>query len=167
MRFSLDKYTGLWHELLHTQSFFQKSDTYNTTAEYTHRKDGSIIVLNTTYVDGKMITSRGIAKQMARPTEFRVDFDFADVAKFAKEGFKPPSPDKSVANYIIKSIWFDEDDDEESYKFALVTDEKAESVWVLSRVPNPSRAEYEKILAYLTPRFDTSKLVATPHYKDA
>lgn len=166
MRFSLDKYTGLWYELLHAQSFFQKSDTYNTTAEYTRRKDGSLSVLNTTYVDGKMITSRGIAKQMARPTEFRVDFDFTDVAKFAKEGFKPPSLDKSTANYIIKSIWFDEDDDEESYKFALVTDEKAESVWVLSRVPDPSRAEYEKILAYLKPRFDTSKLVATPHYKE-
>lgn len=166
MRFRLEKYTGVWYELLHTPNFFQKSDTYNTTAEYTLRKDGTMGVLNTTYVEGEKVTSRGVAKQMGRATEFRVDFDFADVTKFDKKGFKPPSLDTSIPNYIIKSIWFDEDAVEESYKFVVVTDKSNESLWVLSRVSNPSRVEYEKILAYVVKRFDKSKLVATPHYKE-
>jgi apolipoprotein D and lipocalin family protein len=170
MAFKIEKYKGRWYELLHYPSFFQSNDTYNTTAEYTIRKDGALDVLNTTFVNGKKITSRGIAKQTDRATEFRVDFDFVDVQKFDKKGFKPPvaieEEDKSVANYVIKTIWLDEDADKEFYKFVVVTDKRGDSLWVLSRVPDPSREEYEKILAYITTRFDTKKMVATPHYRE-
>lgn len=165
MEFKVEKYVGEWFELLHYPSFFQGSDTYNTSARYTIRADGNLNVLNTTFVNGKKITSRGIAKKTVKKNEFRVDFDLADVQKFDKTGFKPPSMDTSVANYVIKTIWFDTETKDERYKFVVVTDKTSDSLWVLSRVRNPSRVEYEKILAYLSANFDTKKIVATPHYQ--
>lgn len=165
MQFSLEKYTGLWYELLHYPSFFQSNDTYNTTAQYTLRKDGKLDVLNTTYVNGQKVTSHGVAERVGRVTEFRVSFDAPDVAKFNKKK-KEVDEDKSEPNYVIKTIWFDEDATEELYKFVVVSDRKLGSLWVLSRVSNPKRVEYEKILAYVLKRFDRQKLVATPHYND-
>ncbi len=160
--FDIEKYTGVWHELLHYPAFFQPSDTYNTTAEYTLMDDNTLSVLNTTYQNGKKIVSYGKAKPMGG-VEFRVDFDASDIQRYSMRGFKPPSMDRTIPNYIIRHIWKDSVDDDE-YKFAVVTDRDAESLWVLSRVPNPSRAEYEEVLNYVTTNFDRKRLVATPHY---
>ena len=143
--FEIKKYLGTWHELAHYPSFFEKNTNYNTTAKYIMRSDGNIDVLNSTYNNSVLITAKGVAKLTDEELEFRVDFDFGDVAKFPrKEGFKPLSMDRSVPNYIIKNVW--SRGPNEPYNFAVVTDGTDDALWVLSRDPRPSKEEYAEII---------------------
>ncbi len=161
--FSLEKYVGEWHELVHYESFFQKrsANNYNTTAKYKLLDDGTVDVLNTTYSKGEMITSHGVAHYLGKQN-LRVDFDFIDIAKFMTEdSVIPIQVDKSIPNYVIKRIWLDSED---NYSFAVVTDTTTSSLWVLSRKQHPSKENYESVMSYVNKRFEQDKFVMTPHY---
>lgn len=161
--FSLEKYVGEWYELVHYASFFQKkgSNNYNTTAKYTLLEDGIVDVMNTTYSNGKMITSHGIGHYLGK-LSLRVDFDLTDVAKFMpKDGTEFVEHNKDLPNYIIKKIWIDNEGD---YSFAVVTDTTRSTLWVLSKQQHPSQENYEDVMTYVNEHFDKEKFILTPHY---
>jgi lipocalin len=71
--FDIKKYMGTWYELGHYPTFFQSSDFYNTKAEYTLMKNGTVKVVNSALSNGEEISSTGSATQVA-PGKFKVGF---------------------------------------------------------------------------------------------
>jgi len=165
--FSIDKYIGTWYELIHYPSFFQRNDNYNTKAEYMLMPDGTIKVHNSTISQGKEFNSLGVARQLYG-RNLRVDFEQPEIAKLTKSmEFKSPEQfgtvdnDKSLPNYVIDNIW--ENNNNGCYMYAVVTDLKKESLYVLSRSPNPPLEEYNLIMQYVVANYNRDRLVQTPH----
>jgi apolipoprotein D and lipocalin family protein len=164
-QFDIAKYLGVWYELMHYPSWFQRNDNYNTTAEYTLNGDGTLTVHNSTMTQGQRFDSYGTARSLGG-TNFRVDFPMPEVAKLATSGeFKggvvdtnPNSP-----NYIIEKIWVDAHD---QYLFVVVTDPSRQSLYVLSRFRHPALSAYNALMTYVVKNFDRDRLVQTPHLDD-
>lgn len=184
-KFDLNKYLGLWYELVHYPSWFQRNDNYNTTAEYKLNDNNTISVQNSTITQGKHFESYGIAVSLG-DTNFHVNFDMSEVNKLIDSNeFKQPlfSPNQNLketnlertketdkegdkegdkeANYVINRIWAN---DKGEYIFAIVTDAKYQSLYVLSRYKHPSLLYYNGIMEYVLTNFDRDRLVQTPHF---
>jgi apolipoprotein D and lipocalin family protein len=163
--FDINKYLGTWYELAHYPSFFQRNDNYNTKAEYMLMPDNTVKVHNSTISQGKQFDSFGIARQL-NGRNLRVDFPQPEITKLinSKE-FTPPKnfmiDDKSQPNYVIDNIWVNNKD---CYMYAVVTDPKKESLYFLSRNPNPPLCEYNLIMEYVVANYDRDRLVQTPHF---
>lgn len=166
--FDINKYLGTWYELVHYPSFFQRNDNYNTKAEYMLMPDKTIKVHNSTITQGKTFDSFGIAKQLYG-RNLRVDFSQEEINNLTKSNqFMSPEQfgrlnmgDKSQPNYVIDNIWVNNYD---CYLYAVVTDPKKQSLFVLSRNPNPPLCEYNMIMQYVVEHYDRDKLVQTPHF---
>lgn len=168
--FELSKYLGVWYELIHYPSWFQRNDNYNTVAQYGLANDGSISVRNSTITQGKYFESVGTAHNL-RGTDFRVDFPIPEIAKLANSHqFNVPQfslpqsqvQSQSEINYVIDRIWVNRYG---QYIFAVVTDPARQSLYLLSRYPNPSLVAYNEIMAYIIANYDRDRLVQTPHFK--
>lgn len=161
--FDINKYLGTWYELMHYPSFFQRNDNYNTRAEYMLMPDCTIKVHNSTITQGKQFDSFGIAKQISGRV-LRVDFPPPEIANIVNSGeFKKPEflDDKSP-NYVIDKIW---ENCNGCYVYAIVTDPKKQTLYVLSRTPTPPLCDYNMIMEHVVANYDRDKLVQTPHYK--
>lgn len=156
--FNTSEYAGRWYELLRYPVPFQQGANYNTTADYTLLKDGTVNVVNTTYLNGKKITAHGIAHP-AGEHQFHVDFDDMDMRRLMPN--KKEEEDHSKPNYIIQRIWLD---DEHAYSFAVVTNMERDALWMLSRKKRPSLAHYEEVLKFVSDHYDSAKFILTPHY---
>jgi lipocalin len=163
--FDLKKYLGTWYELMHYPSFFQRNDNYNTKAEYMLMPDNTIKVHNSTITQGKLFESFGIARQICGKN-LRVDFSQTEINNLtdSKEFMKPSmmiNNDKNQPNYVIDCLW---QDDRGCYMYSVVTDPNKQSLYVLSRMPNPPLSEYNCIMQYVIANYDRDRLVQTPHY---
>ena len=168
--FDINKYLGTWYELMHYPSFFQRNDNYNTKAEYMLMPDKTIKIHNSTITQGKTFDSFGIARQLYG-RNLRVDFSQGEIDKLTKSSqFMSPEQfnkgsinmeDKSQPNYVIDNIWVNNYD---CYMYAVVTDSKKQSLYVLSRNPNPPLCEYNIIIEYVVENYNRDKLVQTPHF---
>lgn len=162
--FDIQKYMGRWYELLHYPSWFQRNDNYNTTAEYQLNPDGTVSVHNSTIANGECFDSYGTAHQMGLYS-FRVDFPIPETVKLLNSG-QFNSPESSIfksnePNYVIDRLWLNMYGE---YIFAVVTDPSKQSLYVLSRYPNPSRVAYDQIISYVISTYDRDRLVQTPHF---
>lgn len=167
--FNISAYMGKWYQLLHYPSFFDGSDTYNTTAEYTLQCDGTVKVVNSNYSNG--VPTKIVGQAVAVPgkvVQFRVDFPIPDIAKYIdqneQQGGPPPFVTDQGPNYVIETLWPDENC---GYKYAVVTDPSRQSLFVLSRTPSPSLEDYNCLITHVNERFDRRRIVATPHYEIA
>jgi len=162
--FSIIDYLGTWYELVHYPSFFQRNDNYNTKAEYMLMSDDTIKVHNSTITQGKAFDSFGIARQLYG-RNLRVDFPQPEISNLVQSGeFKPPNQintNQFEPNYIIDNIWVNEYG---CYRYAVVTDSKKESLYVLSRTPHPPIEEYNIIMQYVVKNYNRDRLVQTPHF---
>lgn len=163
--FDIHEYLGTWYELIHYPSFFQRNDNYNTKAEYMLMPDGAIKVHNSTITQGKMFDSFGIATQLYG-RNLRVDFAQGEIDNLTKsKEFMSPQNfnmiDKSLPNYVIDNIWLN---NKGCYMYAVVTDSKKQTLYVLSRTPNPPLKEYNMIMQYVISNYDRDRLVQTPHF---
>jgi len=129
--------------------------------------DKTIKIHNSTITQGKQFDSFGIAHQLYGKN-LRVDFPQEEITNLTKskefmtpEQFGQIFDDKSQANYVIDNIWVNSND---YYMYAVVTDSKKQSLYVLSRTPNPPLEEYNLIMQYVINNFDRDKLVQTPHF---
>lgn len=132
--------------------------------------DGTVAVTNTTMSAGKTVVSRGVAKHL-HDFSLRVDFDMSQVKSLMASGEGRPSGmnnemmsmymNPNYPNYVIDKLWTDEHG---NYLFAVVTDPRRESLYVLSRCSRPSLEAYSKIMCYVTSKFHRDRLVQTPHY---
>lgn len=165
--FNINKYLGIWYELIHYPSWFQRNDNYNTIAEYSllPGENPSIQVHNATISQGKRFDSMGVAKYLGG-NSFRVDFPRPEVSKLQQSGeFKMWSKisqelTQNEPNYVVDMIWTNKFGD---YVFAVVTDSRRESLYVLSRYKNPSLVAYNQIMEYVVQNYDRDRLVQTPH----
>lgn len=167
--FEIHKYLGTWFELIHYPSFFQRNDNYNTKAEYMLMPDNTIKVHNSTITQGKQFDSFGIAYQISG-RNLRVDFPQKEITNLtdSKEFITPERvnnssvvDNKSEANYVIDNILVNNNG---CYMYAVVTDSKKQTLYVLSRTPNPPIEEYNIIMQYVVKNFDRDRLVQTPHF---
>lgn len=165
-KFDLTKYLGTWYELIHYPSFFQRNDNYNTKAEYMLMPDNTIKVHNTTVVQGQIFDSYGIGRQLDTK-KFRVDFDQKEINNLTDSSqFRIQQQsdfiDVSLANYVIDDVWIS---CHGCYRYAVVTDDNKQTLYVLSRTPNPPLEEYNIIMQYVVANYDRDRLVQTPHFR--
>ena len=178
--FDLNKYLGTWYELAHYPSWFQRNDNYNTRAEYSLNKDGSMAIVNSTINRGTPVASYGKATKL-RDRSFKVEFSNEEATRLQTspgfqtgpvQGWESQTPGQewkktlsrgpSFSNYVVDKIWYDA---QGRYLFAVVTDDAKESMWVLSRFKNPSLGQYNQVIKYVTDNYDRNKLVQTPHFE--
>lgn len=160
--FDVNRYMGKWYELVHYPSWFQRNDNYNTTAEYSLNDNGTVKVHNTTITKGQVVESYGTAKEISNG-KFRVDFDIKEVANVVNTGqfTQYQRNNDEEANYVIDKIWINKYED---YVFAVVTDNKRNALYLLSRHQHPTLADYNDLMTYISEHYDRDRLVQTPHY---
>jgi apolipoprotein D and lipocalin family protein len=141
------KYMGLWHEIASNPQFFNE-DLVSVTAEYTLRDDGKVTVLNKGRQgspDGPEESIEGVARVVDKETNAKLGVRFPSVPfSFLFEG-----------EYWI--VVLDED-----YEYAVVTDSRQSTLFILNRSPAMTRDRYDAILAELAGlNVDTSRLRVT------
>ncbi len=148
----IPKYMGLWHEIASNPQFFNE-DLVSVTAEYTLRDDGKVTVLNrgrSGSPDGPEETIEGVARVVDKTTNSKLGVRFPSVPfSFLFEG-----------EYWIVVL-------DENYEYAVVTDSRQSTLFILSRTPAMSRARYDAILDELAAlEVDTSRLRVTGTISD-
>lgn len=144
--FQINKYLGLWYELMHSETNFQTSLDFNTMAKYTYLNDMTISVENTTIRNGQKIQINGIAK-ILDSNKLSVDFTGFNLL--------------SSPNYIINHIWTN---DKNEYIAAIVTNAKKDYVSVLCRCQTIPTYFYIEIQSYISKNFPNLNVLQVPHY---
>ncbi len=143
----LDRYVGLWHEISSNPVFFNR-DLVAVTAEYAKRDDGRIGVINTGYKgtpEGKrsQVTGKATVVDTESNARLSVQFDFPFGFLFR-------------GSYLIVLL------DTEEYQYAVVTDDRQGTLFVLCRTPEMDAGLYAEILEALAAKgVDTARLRVT------
>jgi apolipoprotein D and lipocalin family protein len=128
------QYMGLWYEISSNPVFFNE-DLVGVTAEYTLRDDGKVTVLNKGFqgtLNGPQESIEGVARVKDTETNSKLGVRFPSVPfNFLFEG-----------EYWIVLL-------DDNYQHAVVTDSRQSTLFVLSRMPSMTRAQYDAILAEL------------------
>lgn len=124
--FDLSRYTGLWYELARLENFFER-DLVAVTAEYQKNEDGTIRVINRGYHPKKQKwkQSTASARKIGDPNEGLLKVTF----------FWPFS-----SGYYILDL------DTENYDWALVTGDKRDYLWILSRKTSLPQETLDRLL---------------------
>ncbi len=134
----ITRYSGLWYEIARFPKWFERKMT-NVTAEYIP-EDGFIRVINSGMKKGK--------KKVVRGKAYIVENSGNAILKVS---FFPPFK----GDYRIIDI----DDD---YKWAVVSDKRKSSLWILSRTPKLETETLKMILDRLYKRgYDLHKVEFT------
>jgi apolipoprotein D and lipocalin family protein len=156
MHFEVEKYMGFWYEIARYPTWFEPLEAYNTTAEYSLAVDGSINVHNSMVIKGKSVDIYG--KATVEPlTYFR---DGVPCIASLKVIF-PESIETIGPNYCIRSLFTNDNGD---YLYSIVSNPELDSLFVLSRFPNPDPESFNSILTYLERDFDVTRIVHVPQY---
>jgi apolipoprotein D and lipocalin family protein len=143
--FLIEKYLGTWHEIARFENKHQKG-CVKTTATYSKKNSKELEIINQcTTKDNKIKTSKGLAKipDEKVPAKLKVNFTPRFI-RFFGIGW---------GNYWIIELG-------ENYKYAVVSEPKKSSLWILSRTDKLDRADFEKIISRLEEKgFATNKLV--------
>ena len=138
----LTRYVGTWYEIASYPQRFQKGCTA-TTAIYTLREDGRILVVNRCNrdsLDGRETIARGRARAVDRETNAKLKVTF----------FWP-----FWGDYWIIDL-------DREYRHAVVGHPKRKYLWILSRTRTMDPLVYSGILERLTAQgYDVAKLQVT------
>ncbi|MGA3295477.1 MAG: lipocalin family protein [Candidatus Acidiferrales bacterium] len=137
----LQRYTGTWYEVARYANRFQRSCNRDTTATYTLRDDGKIKVVNACRTkQGNLKKIEGTARIADRTSNAKLKVTF----------FWP-----FYGNYWIIDL-------DPEYKYAVVGEPSRKYLWILSRTPAMSDAQYEQITRKIAGTgYDPSKLMRT------
>jgi apolipoprotein D and lipocalin family protein len=143
-RVDLSRYQGRWYEIARLPNRFQ-DNCFNSTAEYTLRSDGKIVVVNQCQEsNGKTKTTTGTARSTNTPQNSKLKVQF----------FWPFEGD-----YWILAL-------DEEYKWAIVGGPDYKYLWILSReIPLEARLMQELLNISSKKGYDTSKLIFDPNIK--
>ncbi|KAK7304112.1 hypothetical protein RJT34_15170 [Clitoria ternatea] len=145
----LERYKGRWYEIASFPSFFQPKKGENTRATYTLNGDGTVHVLNETWVNGKRDAIEG--------TAYKAD-PKSDEAKFKVKFYVPPFLPiiPVVGDYWVLFI----DDD---YQYALIGGPTTKYLWILCRNTHLDDEIYNMLVERAREDgYDVSKLHKTP-----
>lgn len=141
------RYLGTWAEIARFPNKYQEG-CVDSTAQYTQAK-GYIQVKNTcTTADGKKKDATGRAKiaDAAKPGQLKVNFTPFFIRMFGV----------GWGNYWIIELG-------NNYEYAVVSEPKMESLWILARNKPMSKATYDGIVQRLKAKgFSTEKLIVAP-----
>jgi apolipoprotein D and lipocalin family protein len=144
----LKRYVGRWYEIAKFPNSFQKQCVGNTTADYRVMADNTIEVVNRCKTAGGTVDlAIGAARVLDRSGNAKLEVRFAP----AWLGWIP---------MVWGDYWIIDLDP--NYTVATVGTPDRDYLWILSRTPTISDAEYENRVNNATKQgFDTSKLVKT------
>lgn len=137
----LEKYAGNWYELGANPQFFTPRDCMCTRQVLTPREDGLIGVYNSCREgspEGKINDIEGTARPLDT-TNAKLEVDFGLPFK---------------GSYWVIALADD-------YSWAVVTDKRENSLYILSKTPTVEDGLYEDIVALAATKTDTSKLRVT------
>lgn len=134
----IEKYTGTWYEIVRLPHSFEK-DLENVTATYNLQNDGRIEVINQGFKNGEKRVVKGVAWV----------------------------PDKNCTGKLfVRFFWLFKSEykiillDEKNYKFAVVTSNTMNYLWILSREPKISDKLYNHLISYVSSQgFDVTKII--------
>ena len=130
----LNQYAGLWYEIASNPVFFNK-DLVGVTAEYTLQSDGRVKVVNKGYkgsLDGPLDSITGTARVVDKATNSKLAVRF---------GF--PLGSLFEGKYWIVLL------DDVNYEYAVVTDDRQFTLFILSRTPDMEAALFDEIVLAL------------------
>ena len=143
----VQRYVGTWYELARYPQFFEKG-LVGVTAEYALQDDGTVSVTNRGHkgaLDGPDSSIHGVATVVDTTTNAKLSVKF----------------DPFPASLFPGDYWIIELG--ENYEYAVVSDPKRVTLWILNRTPQMQDADYDAIIASLIDKgFDTTKLELTP-----
>jgi apolipoprotein D and lipocalin family protein len=141
-RVDLERYAGRWFEIARYPNRFQKGCAADTTAEYSLREDGKIVVLNSCKQKNQKVKSaRGTAQVVDKKSNAKLKVTF----------FWP-----FYGNYWIIDL-------EPQYRYAVVGEPDRKYLWILSRTPALDEQTYAEIIGRIrSAGYDPSRLVKTP-----
>jgi apolipoprotein D and lipocalin family protein len=156
--FDINKYLGLWYEIMRYPNAFEPSSCYNTTATYTLNEDNTIKVVNSTIsMDGDNLVAHGIARNIYGEgfVDGRVPIGTLNVS-FGNYSSEEP-------NYLVDNIFLNTSGD---YVYSIVSNPTRDMLFVLSRVPthNIRLETMIKLSEYISRHYDTNKIIHVPHY---
>ncbi|CAN6448118.1 unnamed protein product [Victoria cruziana] len=145
----VQRYMGRWYEIASFPSRFQPKNGINTRATYALNDDGTIHVLNETWVDGKRSYIEGSAyKADPKSDEAKLK------VKFYVPPFLPIIP--VVGDYWV--LYIDQD-----YQYALIGQPSRNYLWVLCREQELDETIYKQLLDRATDEgYDVSRIHKTP-----
>lgn len=143
----VERYTGLWYEIASYPQFFNRG-LVNTTAEYAIVDEGKISVLNK--------ANEGPGGPETSISGFAFVTDKESNAKL-RVSFSPIFPRLFAGQYWIIAL------DTEGYTWAVVSNARKSSLFILSRTPEMDEELFEGLVDDLVERgFDRDRLNITP-----
>jgi apolipoprotein D and lipocalin family protein len=142
----LNRYVGTWYEIARYPQIFELG-LVGVTAEYTLNDDGTVGVTNRGslfILDGLKSSIHGKASIVDKATNAKlsVRFDLFPASLFP-------------GSYWIVALG-------QNYEYAVVSDPRRATLWILSRTPKMDADVYKGIIATLNDKgFDTTKLQCT------
>lgn len=140
------RYTGLWYQIA---SYFNRNIGIlaGVTAEYTINQDGTVKVVNKGIIgdlDGTPVEIEGVARVVDEKTNAKLAVSFPDFGITDESEY-----------WIIELA--------EDYSYAIVTNSKRTSLFILNRTPTMEESLYQDIIFRLTMQcFDPDKIIFTP-----
>ena len=138
------RYTGLWYQIASYINPFI-GDLAGVTAEYTINPDGTVKVVNKGIfggLDGIPVMLTGVARVVDEQTNAKLAVSF------------PPRITQESEYWIIELA--------KNYSYAIVTNSKRTSLFILNRTPRMEESLYQDIVSRLTMQcFDPEKIVRT------
>ena len=136
--FDLSRYLGVWYEIARYDHSFERGMD-NTMAQYILQDDGTVVVLNTGWKNGKFKLAEGKAKYKdpeGDPGHLRVSFFLF-----------------FYSDYNVMMV-------DENYQISLVGSKAEKYLWILSRTPVPDPDLLRMVLDEAEQRgYDTSQLI--------
>lgn len=143
----LERYLGVWHEIMRFPNFFERRCLGDVTAEYSMLANGQISVLNRCRkACGNFEEARGVARVVhSKQVTLRVTF--------------APSVLRVLplvwANYSVLAV-------DANYQVALVGEPSRKYLWILARSKPLSTSQLDAMIKVAQENgFDTSKLVSS------
>ncbi|MEG0655839.1 MAG: lipocalin family protein [Mucinivorans sp.] len=122
----LTQYAGRWYEIASYPMYFERGMTH-VTADYTLMADGTVQVVNQGTRKGKVHVARGRAKIVDHQTNAKLRVSF----------FGP-----FYAPYWVIGL-------SDNYSWAVVSDPKRRTLWILAREPKIPQTLYQSICAQI------------------
>ncbi|HEX9206925.1 MAG TPA: lipocalin family protein [Steroidobacteraceae bacterium] len=141
--FDVQRYMGRWYEIARLDHSFERG-MERVTAEYALQPDGTVQVVNRGFATakGEWQEARGRARFLGSPQVGALKVSF----------FGP-----FYGGYNIVDL-------DAQYQHALIAGPSRSYLWILSRTPDPPRAEVERLVAKAAALgFDTGALIYVQH----
>ena len=142
------RYMGTWYEIAKYPNWFQRKCVSHTRAQYALQADGTVQVDNScTTESGEVLQAIGQARQIGAAGSPKLEVRFAP----AWLSFIP---------LVWGDYWVIDLDAQ--YQLVAVSEPKREYLWILSRTPTVTPADYDALTARLAQNgFDLKKLEVT------